>query len=92
MEKIVVEVCAGTHCTMMGAMNIMDAVASLNEIRPPMAPYCDVEVRPVKCMKLCKDGAHGPMVMVSGTLIERAESDAVMAAIIKQCEEHRKNH
>ncbi len=92
MEKIVVEVCAGTHCTMMGAMNIMDAVASLHEIRQQMEPCCDVEVRPVKCMKLCKQGAHGPMVRVSGELIERAETDAVMAAIMQHCEAHRKNH
>ncbi|NLB37847.1 MAG: DUF1450 domain-containing protein [Clostridiales bacterium] len=90
MDKIIVEVCAGTHCTMMGAMNIMDAVASLSEIRKDMEPCCEVEVRPIKCMDLCKNGSQGPFVTVNGALVERAESDAVMAAIMQHCSGHRK--
>ena len=86
MGKIIVEVCAGTHCTMMGSMNIMDSVASLTEIQ--QQPCCEVEVHPVKCMGLCKDGRQGPFVRVNDTLIERAEGDAVMSAILQHCANH----
>ena len=87
MANIIVEVCAGTHCVMMGSMNIIDAVHSLDEIRKEAAQCCEVEVKPVPCMNLCKDGAHGPFVLVDGTLIEGGESDSVMAAIMARCDD-----
>ena len=86
MGKIVVEVCAGTHCTMMGSMDIIDAVHSLEEIRQEMEGACDVEVTAVPCMNLCKGNINGPFVRVDGELIEQAESEAVMAAIMANCQ------
>ena len=91
MASIIVEVCSGTHCVMMGSMNIIDAVHSLDELRRGMDACCEVEVRPVPCMNLCKDGAQSPFVKVDGVLIEGGESDAVMAAIMDRCTQHSKN-
>ncbi|MHC1786454.1 MAG: NAD(P)H-dependent oxidoreductase subunit E [Christensenellales bacterium] len=89
MGKITVEVCAGTHCTMMGSMDIIDAVHSLEEIRQEMADACEVEVSAVPCMNLCKGSVHGPFVRVDGQLIEQAENEAVMAAIMSRCQARR---
>ncbi len=88
MGKIIVEVCAGTHCTMMGSMDIIDAVHSLEEIRQEIAGACEVEVTAIPCMNLCKGNVHGPFVRVDGELIEQAESEAVMAAIMANCKRH----
>ena len=85
MGKILVEVCAGTHCTMMGSMDIIDAVHSLDEIRQELEDACEVEVSAVPCMNLCKNDIHGPFVRVDGQLIQHAESEAVMAAIMSRC-------
>jgi len=40
MKNILVEVCAGTHCTMMGAMNIIDAIHSLEEFNQDIIRVC----------------------------------------------------
>lgn len=92
MEKILVEVCAGTHCVMMGSMNIIDAVHSLEEFREQMDMPCEVEVKVVSCMKACKantsiENKQGPFVKVNGKMIKQAESESVMAEIMKVCKE-----
>lgn len=86
MDKIVVEVCVGTHCTMMGAMNIIDAIHSLEEIRHEMGgAFCEVEVCAIPCLELCRQGIQGPVVRVDGQVIHEAESESVMAAIMARC-------
>jgi NADH:ubiquinone oxidoreductase subunit E len=84
--KIVVEVCAGTHCIMMGSMDVIDAVHSLEEIRQDTENACEIVMTAVPCMNLCKKGIQGPFVRVNGELIEQAESEAVMAAIMSRCQ------
>lgn len=91
MSKIVVEVCAGTHCVLMGSMNIMDAVHSLEELRQDLEHPCEVEVVAIPCMNLCKEGDRGPFVKVDGQLIEGGESESVMAAIMDRCLFRQKN-
>ena len=85
MAHIIVEVCVGTHCVLMGSMNLMDAVQSLEEIRQGLENACTVEVRPIPCMDLCRDGDHGPFVRVDGQLVAGGESEQVMAAIMDRC-------
>lgn len=86
MKKLLVEVCVGTHCTMLGATHIMDAVNSLDEIRCGQEDSgCQVEVVPLPCMNLCKDAVKGPFVRVGDELIAPAQSDDVMAAIMRWC-------
>lgn len=86
MAKITVEVCAGTHCVMMGSMNIIDAVHSLQELSTGHKPACEVEVVAVPCTSQCKqEDVNGPFVKVNGKLIAEAESETVMAAIMDVC-------
>ena len=85
MGTIHVEVCAGTHCTMMGAMNILDAIHSLEELQQQMDNPCNIEVKAVPCMNLCREHVQGPFVRVEDKLIAHAESESVMAAIMARC-------
>ena len=92
MASILVEVCAGTHCVMMGSMNIIDAIHSLEEFREEMDIRCRIEVQAIPCMDNCKQDAsvmdtQGPFVKVNGRLIEHAEAESVMAEIMKVCKE-----
>jgi NADH:ubiquinone oxidoreductase subunit E len=41
MNTIKVQICFGTHCTMMGAMDIMESV---NELQPELPEGTEVEV------------------------------------------------
>jgi NADH:ubiquinone oxidoreductase subunit E len=86
MGKIIVEVCVGTHCTMMGAMNIIDSIHSLEEIQRELdEDYCEVEVRATPCRKLCGGEVNGPFVRIDGEEIRSAENEGVMAAIMTRC-------
>ncbi len=84
MAKIVVEVCAGTYCTMLGSMDIIDAVASLTEIRHEHDPECEIEVKAIPCQNLCEQGRRAPLVIVNGTPVFQADSETVMAMILDQ--------
>ncbi len=86
MKKLVVEICVGTQCTMLGATHIMDAVQSLEELRRETPDSgCQVEVVPLPCMDLCNEHVQGPFVRVNGELLSSAQSEDVMAAIMRLC-------
>ncbi len=85
MAKIIVEVCTGTHCVLMGSMHMMDSIASLAEIKEEMGNDCEIEVKAVPCLNYCKDGEVGPFVIVDGKTIPQAEAGVVMAAIMERC-------
>lgn len=82
MSKIIVEVCAGTHCILMGSMDIMDAITSLSEVRYDKVDSCEIEVKAIPCLNNCKRGKSGPVVIVDGQMIESADSESVMALIM----------
>lgn len=88
MKELLVEVCAGTHCTMLGSINIIDAIHSLDEIRRGRGDSgCNIKVLALPCMNLCKDEVQGPFVRVAGQLIQRANSEDVMAELMRLCQE-----
>lgn len=82
MKKIMVEICTGTHCTLMGAMDIMDAVASLSEIQHEADPSCEIEIRPIPCPDTCQNGQIAPMVRVNGQALYKTDSESVMSLIL----------
>lgn len=84
MGKIDVEVCAGTHCTLLGSMDIMDAIASLPEMGLTWEGLEDVNVVAVPCRNHCKENMVGPIVYVDGEIITQADSETVLAAIINR--------
>ena len=83
MKKIIVEICTGTHCTLMGAMDIMDAVASLSEIQHEADPSYQIEIRPVSCPDTCQCGRFSPMVRINDQILFKTDSETVMALILE---------
>lgn len=81
MPKILVEVCAGTHCTMMGAMDIISAVEGLAEMRSELGSECEIEVRPVPCNHTCDKRDLAPVVFVDGEMMTNTDTESVMEKV-----------
>lgn len=81
-KKIKVEVCSGTQCVMMGAMDIVASIQSLSSLKQQLRMDRKIEIVTSKCFGLCKEGKCGPFVRVDGELIENADSESVMSHII----------
>lgn len=81
MPKILVEVCAGTHCTLMGSMDIINAVEGLRELHQEINPECTIEVRPIPCHQACNNGPEAPVVIINGETLLRTDSESVMERI-----------
>jgi NADH:ubiquinone oxidoreductase subunit E len=77
MKRVKVEVCVGTHCTMMGAMNIIELIDDMKR------EYQDqeIEVETVKCFQDCKEARVAPVVVINGDKIHNATAERVMAKI-----------
>lgn len=78
MITVKVQICVGTHCTMMGAMDIYEFVNNMND------EYQDrqIEVELVKCFGDCKANL-APVVLVEGRKITSATSEKVMETIME---------
>jgi NADH:ubiquinone oxidoreductase subunit E len=82
MPQILVEVCAGTHCTLMGAMDIISAVEGLRELYQELNPDCVIEVRPIACTHFCDGRPDASVVIINGEPLLTATSDSVMEKIM----------
>jgi NADH:ubiquinone oxidoreductase subunit E len=82
MTKIMVEVCAGTHCTLMGAMDIIHAVEGLRELYQKMNPDCEIEVRPISCKHICDNMTEASIVIINGEPLLTATPEIVMESIM----------
>ena len=81
MKVIKIEVCAGTHCTMLGSSDIMDAIAGLNDEGQLLCPDCQLEIVPIPCTGDCDHGRLSPIVRINGEQLNQADSATVMARI-----------
>jgi NADH:ubiquinone oxidoreductase subunit E len=86
MGKISVEVCAGSHCTMMGAMDIVAALESLIDLQE-LGGNCDVEIHVVPCSGACDHGKQAPIVSVNGHTILKADMETVMSLVMQSAKE-----
>ncbi len=78
MKTILVQICFGTHCTMMGAMDILESVNSMKE---EIQDY-NIQIEIVKCFGDCK-ADHAPVVIVDQQRLNSATTDQVMARIME---------
>lgn len=78
MSKVKVDVCVGTHCTMMGAMNIIELIDDMKQEYPEH----DIEVHTIKCFDACKVADVAPIVKINGDTIHNATSERVMEKIM----------
>lgn len=67
---------------MMGAMDIMESIEGLKNLKQQLRLKAQIEVKPCKCMGDCKNGNLAPIVKINDEIITRATSEAVMAKII----------
>ncbi len=81
MGKVVIEVCAGTHCSMMGSMDIVTAIESLVELKET-GIQCDIDIQMTPCMGVCERGAFSPVVRIDGEVIMRAEAETIMSRLL----------
>lgn len=81
-KPILVEVCSGSECVMMGAMDIMESIEGLNQLKHQLRLKAPIRVVPVKCIGCCKEGNFSPVVRINGEVITRATSETIMAKII----------
>lgn len=78
--SINLKICMGTHCTMMGNLNIEAAIEGLQEEYPGQ-----IEIQPIKCLKFCKNN-QAPVVELNGEIITNATVERVVSEIITKLE------
>lgn len=61
MEKLLVEICAGTSCYLLGSQDLIDAIETL-----PPEKRQRVDLRGVSCLTTC---GKGPNVHVKGVVL-----------------------
>ena len=82
MKKLIVEVCVCTECVMKSAMDIIDSIESLKKLKVQLRFDTQIEVKMCKCLGDAKHGDLSPMVRINNEVLERANSETVMARVI----------
>lgn len=80
MENLRVQVCVCTECVMKGAMDIIESIESLNDVKDTLGMERGIVIEHVS--KLPKVPHACPAVMVGEVLIENATTQTVMAEIL----------
>ncbi|WP_100065464.1 NAD(P)H-dependent oxidoreductase subunit E [Miniphocaeibacter massiliensis] len=84
-----IEICVGSACTMMSAMNILDYFEDWAEEIGKKAieeeiDLEEIEVTPVKCRRDCSGNYDAsPVVYINDKVIENANKDKIMEEIFK---------
>lgn len=86
MEPLEVKICMNTKCMMLGAMDIMDQIETLNDIVDDLHLRRGIEVEAVSSLPGATDSALCPVVQVGEQLIQNASTESVMSVILDQTE------
>ena len=84
-----IDICVGSSCTMMSAMNILDYFEEWAEeikvkAKEDSIEIEEIEVNPVKCKRNCKgDYNASPVVYINDKVLENANKDKIMDEIFK---------
>lgn len=70
---LLIELCLGTSCHLMGAQDIIDAVETL-----PADKRARIDLRGVTCLKTCR---KGPNVRVNGVILSEMTPERLLAII-----------
>ncbi len=82
MDSLQIEVCVCSSCVMKGAMDIIDSIESLNDVRDITHLDCEITINPVSCIGLPNHGKVSPIVRIDDHIIENANMETVMAWIM----------
>lgn len=72
-----IKICMGTHCTMMGNLNLQENLEDLQLEYPDQ-----IEIESVKCLKFCEDN-KAPVVELNGKIIKNASAEKVISEILE---------
>ena len=70
MEPLVVEICAGTSCYLLGSQDLIDAVETL-----PPEKRSKIELRGITCLKAC---GRGPNVRIRGVVLSNMTPERLL--------------
>jgi len=76
MEKLLVEICAGTACLLLGSQDLFAAIDALPEPIRQQIDLCEVT-----CLHCCR---QGPNVRIAGNVMSNMKPDRLME-IIEDC-------
>lgn len=79
MATLIIEVCLGTSCHLMGSQAIMNAIETL-----PSAQRTQIDLRGVTCLKSCR---KGPTVRINGVVLAEMTPDRLLAVIADSLED-----
>ncbi|RCW54653.1 MULTISPECIES: (2Fe-2S) ferredoxin domain-containing protein [Halanaerobium] len=74
-----VEICVGSHCSLVGALNILDTLEELQEEYPEQ-----IEINRVECLDMCGDIKNAPVVKVDDDLITSAQTQMVISKVMER--------
>ena len=84
MKKMTVEVCVCAECVMNGAMDIIEAIEGLQELKTQLRFNAQISVESVSCIGEPQHAGKGPYVRVNGDILEKANSETVMSRVISE--------
>lgn len=74
-----VEICAGSHCSLVGALNILETLEELQEEYP-----AQIKIEKTECMDMCEDIKNAPVVKVEEELITSAQTQMVISKVMER--------
>ncbi|MGM0498947.1 MAG: (2Fe-2S) ferredoxin domain-containing protein [Bacillota bacterium] len=74
-----VEICAGSHCSLVGALNILDTLEELQKEYPDQ-----IKIKKVECMDMCENIKNAPVVKVDDQLITSAQTQMVISKVMER--------
>lgn len=87
---MIIRICAGSSCTMMGSGGIIDAVEEVREMLEDgqfESSGKELRLNVVKCLAFCKqDKTLCPVVEIDGEVMLKASTNAVMERIMNYVE------
>jgi NADH:ubiquinone oxidoreductase subunit E len=74
MKPLIVEICVGTSCHLLGSQDLFDAIESL-----PEETREKIEIQGTSCFQSCR---KGPNVRINGIVLAEMTPDRLIAVIL----------
>jgi len=78
-KMVKVEICVGSHCSLVGALNILETLEKLQEEYPEQ-----IQIERVECMDMCENIKKAPVVKVGAELITSAQTQMVISKVMER--------
>jgi NADH:ubiquinone oxidoreductase subunit E len=78
-KMVKVKICAGSHCSLVGALNILETLEELQEEYPDQ-----IQIERVECLDKCEDIKKAPVVKVDDEIITSAQNQIVISKVMER--------